>query len=102
MLPPVVAGVLVAVLLSWWLLSRHFFGSEPERPANPNFFGSVVAEQDMSAFQGDGPGYRWTQTVEEVEIVVPAGPSTRAKDVRCHITSASIECVCCGTEVLKV
>ena len=42
-------------------------------------FGEESGDGEMP--KGEGDGYRWSQTDDEVEVVVDAGEGTKAKDV---------------------
>eukprot|EP00966_Prymnesium_polylepis_P212620 4924556-Prymnesium_polylepis.1 len=91
--------VAFGVLLAWLLLRSERVRAAYE--VHSNYFGSVLGEQDMGAFSGEGAGYTWTQTNAEVEIAVPVAASARAKDVRCQVTASTLSLVCSGTQILQ-
>ena len=112
-----VVTLLVAALAGYWFIirnAREALGRsirEQNAPAEEEeeYFqrlqkrdGAAGFEADMSQFSGEEDGYRWTQTDDELEVVVPVSPSTRAKDVRCTVMPRSLSIAVGGADVVKV
>ncbi|KAL1522828.1 hypothetical protein AB1Y20_017797 [Prymnesium parvum] len=91
----------IAAILSWFLLRGTNSTAAPPYEVHANYFGNILGEADMSAFKGEGSGYTWAQTDEEVEISVPLGATTRARDISCQITSSTIALACSGSQILQ-
>ena len=70
-------------------------------------FGKLLAgeagfEVDMSQFSGQEDGYSWSQTDDELEVVVPVPSTTRAKDVSCTVMPRSLAIAVAGSHIVKV
>ena len=86
-----VVSVLVGLLLSWLLLRPSRVDDHSDiATADEEFFQRIQKQLDQSAPAGTEGGYHWTQTSEEVELVIPLDAHTRAKDVDCRITPVSM------------
>ena len=108
--------LLVAALAGYWFVLRHAreamhhsFARQNKPDEDEEYFqrlqkrdGAAGFEADMSAFSGAEDGYRWTQTDDELEVVVPVPPSTRAKDVCCTVMPRSLSIALAGADIVKV
>ena len=71
-----------------------------------DFFTTVVGELDSfappSTDGGTEQGCRWTQTDEEVEVVVPLPEGARSKDCHCKVLERSLAVKVMGGTIVEV
>ena len=100
----VAATVLVALILSYFLIfrtSRKAAGStRPEEPEE--YFQAILGETSLDSWSGAEQGCKWSQTNDEVEVIVPMPEGARGKDVSCRVLATSLKISVQGSVVVEV
>ena len=100
----VAATVLVALVLSYFLTFRKAqkpgSAARPEEPEE--YFQAILGETSLDSWSGAEQGCRWSQTNDEVEVIVPMPNGARGKDVSCRMLATSLKISVQGSVVVEV
>lgn len=65
------------------------------------YFQPLLEATEEDTDSGAGDGYRWSQTANEMEVVVPLPPEMKSKDVVCKVLPSSISLVVGGKTIVR-
>ena len=77
-------------LLLSWVLHRSSDSDAPAGAADEEFFQRIQERLHQNAPGGSEGAFAWTQTNDEVELVMPLEPHVKAKDVEFRILPATV------------